>query len=182
MVPHSPSHVNAAVPGQFGDVDYAPVISDELLAAGLRVVDAAGAAARIEIGRAWTPGRRLALTQVRGDRGVHTLWPFPPADDRQDGSGGVEAVLHGGGRHVVSVFAAESACLTLLWFGGHICAMRSIVYALLLAGLAASAALTLPFAHAQQAPDQRPFITTWKTDAANQAITIPLVGSGMTIH
>ena len=37
-------------------------------------------------------------------------------------------------------------------------------------------------AHTQQAPDQRPFVTTWKTDAANQAVAIPLVGSGMTIH
>jgi surface protein len=36
--------------------------------------------------------------------------------------------------------------------------------------------------HAQLAPDQRPFITTWKTDGANQTVTIPLVGSGMTIH
>ena len=35
-------------------------------------------------------------------------------------------------------------------------------------------------AHAQ--PDQRPFITTWKTNTANQTIEIPLVGSGMTIH
>ena len=37
-------------------------------------------------------------------------------------------------------------------------------------------------AHAQQAPDQLPFVTTWKTDAANQTISIPLVGSGMTVH
>ena len=35
-------------------------------------------------------------------------------------------------------------------------------------------------AHAQ--PDQRPFVTTWKTDAANQTVTIPLRGSGMTVH
>ena len=38
----------------------------------------------------------------------------------------------------------------------------------------------LPFAHAQ--PDQRPFITTWKTDAADHTITIPLSGTGMTVH
>ena len=37
----------------------------------------------------------------------------------------------------------------------------------------------LGVAHAQ--PDQRPFITTWKTGAANQTVTIPLVGSGMAI-
>ena len=81
--------------------------------------------------------------------------------------------------------------------------MRATTYAMLLAGLAVSAALALPFAHAsgwtdagldailpgqfveahaQQAPDQRPFVTTWKTDAANQAISLPLVGSGLTIH
>ena len=37
-------------------------------------------------------------------------------------------------------------------------------------------------AHTRQAPDQRPFVTTWKTDAANQTVTIPLAGSGMTTH
>ena len=37
-------------------------------------------------------------------------------------------------------------------------------------------------AHAQQAPDQIPFVTTWKTDATDQTISIPLIGSGMTIH
>ena len=37
-------------------------------------------------------------------------------------------------------------------------------------------------ADAQQAPDQLPFVTTWKTDTANQTIAIPLVGSGMTVH
>ena len=78
--------------------------------------------------------------------------------------------------------------------------MRAITYVAL---LAASAALALPFAHAggwagagldatlpgqlveahaQQAPDQRPFVTTWKIDVANQAVTIPLVGSGLTVH
>ena len=77
--------------------------------------------------------------------------------------------------------------------------MRAITCVALLAGLAASTALvhadgwanddldaTLPgqfgVAHAQQTPDQHPFITAWKTDAANQTISIPLVGSGMTIH
>ena len=77
--------------------------------------------------------------------------------------------------------------------------MRAITCVALLAGLAASTALvhadgwangdlaaTLPgqfgVAHAQQTPDQRPFITAWKTDAANQTVAIPLVGSGMTIH
>ena len=60
--------------------------------------------------------------------------------------------------------------------------MRATTYAVLLAGLAASAALVLPFAHALQAPDQLPFITTWKTETANEIVTIPLVGSGMTIH
>ena len=78
--------------------------------------------------------------------------------------------------------------------------MRAIVYVAL---LAASAALAIPFAHAgvwadaglnaalpgqfmtahaQQAPDQLPFVTTWKTDTANQTITIPLRGTGMTIY
>ena len=77
--------------------------------------------------------------------------------------------------------------------------MRAIAYAVLLAGLAASAvlvhagewaaagldaALPGPFVevNAQQAPDQLPFITTWKTDAANQTISFPLVGSGLTVH
>ncbi|MBI1658328.1 MAG: DUF285 domain-containing protein, partial [Thaumarchaeota archaeon] len=80
--------------------------------------------------------------------------------------------------------------------------MYAIAYAVLLAGLAASTALLLPFAHtsewtdavryaplpgqfveahAQQAPDQRPFVTTWKIDAT-QTITIPLWGTGMTIY
>ena len=56
--------------------------------------------------------------------------------------------------------------------------MRVIIYVLLLAGLAA--ALVFPFAHAQS--DQRPFITAWKTDAANQTITIPLSGTDMIVH
>ena len=34
----------------------------------------------------------------------------------------------------------------------------------------------------QQAPDHLPFVTSWRTETANQTITIPLVGSGMTIH
>ena len=34
----------------------------------------------------------------------------------------------------------------------------------------------------QQAPDQLPFVTTWRTETANQTVTIPLVGSGMTVH
>ncbi|MYH03483.1 MAG: BspA family leucine-rich repeat surface protein, partial [Cenarchaeum sp. SB0675_bin_21] len=52
------------------------------------------------------------------------------------------------------------------------------------AGAVGDAALPGQFgvAHAQQEPDQRPFITTWKTDAANQTITIHLRGSGMTLH
>ena len=73
--------------------------------------------------------------------------------------------------------------------------MRAIGYAVLLAVLAVStahagmwtgtgldAAVPGQFgaAHAQQ--DQRPFITTWQTDAANQTVTIPLAGSGMTVH
>ena len=37
-------------------------------------------------------------------------------------------------------------------------------------------------AHTRQAPDQRPVVTAWKSDAANQTVTIPLAGSGMTIH
>ncbi len=37
-------------------------------------------------------------------------------------------------------------------------------------------------AHTQQEPDQRPFVTTWKTDAANQPITVPLGGYGLTVH
>lgn len=57
--------------------------------------------------------------------------------------------------------------------------MRAAICAILPAGLAA---LVLPFAHAQQTPNQHPFIATWKTNIANQTITIPLVGSGMTIH
>ena len=72
--------------------------------------------------------------------------------------------------------------------------MRAMAYAVLLAVLTASTALALPvahadgrtgavldaalpgqfaMAHAQQTPDQRPFITTWKTDFANQTISIP---------
>ena len=35
---------------------------------------------------------------------------------------------------------------------------------------------------AQRAPGQLPFITTWRTDTANQTIAIPLRGTGMTIH
>ncbi len=58
--------------------------------------------------------------------------------------------------------------------------MHAAICAILLAGPAA--ALVLPFAHAQQTPDQRPFITTRKTDAANQTVAIPLAGSGMTVH
>ena len=34
---------------------------------------------------------------------------------------------------------------------------------------------------AQQAPDQLPFVITWKTDTVNETVTIPLVGSGMAI-
>ena len=73
--------------------------------------------------------------------------------------------------------------------------MRAVAYAVLLAGLAASTALAPPpashadgrtgavldaalpgqfaMAHAQQTPDQLPFVTTWKTDSANQTISIP---------
>lgn len=58
--------------------------------------------------------------------------------------------------------------------------MHPVAYVVLLAGLAASAALVFPFAHAQ--PDQLQLITTWKTDAANQTVAIPLVGSYMTVH
>ena len=58
--------------------------------------------------------------------------------------------------------------------------MRTAAYAVLLAALA-TATLALP-AHAQQTPGQIPFVTTWKTDAANQTVSIPLVGSGMTVH
>ncbi|MBI1658717.1 MAG: BspA family leucine-rich repeat surface protein, partial [Thaumarchaeota archaeon] len=52
------------------------------------------------------------------------------------------------------------------------------------AGAVDDAALQGQFgvAHAQQAPDQIPFVTTWRTDAANQTISIPLAGSDMTIH
>ena len=85
---------------------------------------------------------------------------------------------------------------------GPDCAMHALAYAVLLAGLAASTALLSPFAnpsewtdavryaplpgqfveaHAQQVTDQRPFVTTWKTDAT-QTITIPLWGTGMTIY
>ena len=32
------------------------------------------------------------------------------------------------------------------------------------------------------APDRLPFVTTWRTETANQAVSIPLVGSGMTVH
>ena len=35
---------------------------------------------------------------------------------------------------------------------------------------------------ARQAPDLLPFVTTWRTETANQTITIPLIGSGMTIR
>lgn len=34
----------------------------------------------------------------------------------------------------------------------------------------------------QQESDQRPFITIWKTDAANETVAILLVGSDMTVH
>ncbi|MYB29500.1 MAG: BspA family leucine-rich repeat surface protein, partial [Cenarchaeum sp. SB0663_bin_5] len=34
----------------------------------------------------------------------------------------------------------------------------------------------------QQEPDQRPFITTWKTDVANQTITVPLGGYDLTVY
>ena len=37
-------------------------------------------------------------------------------------------------------------------------------------------------AYAQTAPDQLPFVTTWETDVANQTITLPLVGSDMTVY
>ncbi|MYL11344.1 MAG: BspA family leucine-rich repeat surface protein, partial [Cenarchaeum sp. SB0669_bin_11] len=56
--------------------------------------------------------------------------------------------------------------------------MRTTTCAVLLAGLAA--ALALPFAHAQD--DAKPFITTWETTAANQTVTIPLVGSDLTVY
>ena len=59
--------------------------------------------------------------------------------------------------------------------------MCAAAYAVLLAVLA-SAALALPTAHAQQAPDYLPFVTTWKTDAANQTVSIPLAGSDITVH
>jgi len=49
------------------------------------------------------------------------------------------------------------------------------------AGAVGDAALPGQFGVAHAQPDQLPFITTWKTDAANQTITIPLVGSGMAI-
>ena len=39
----------------------------------------------------------------------------------------------------------------------------------------------LEVAHAQQAPNQRPFITTWQTYADNQTITIPLKGDDIII-
>ena len=55
--------------------------------------------------------------------------------------------------------------------------MHPVAYAVLLAGLAA--ALALPFAHAQ--PDQLPFVTTWKTDIADQTIAFRLEGDGLTI-
>ena len=54
---------------------------------------------------------------------------------------------------------------TLLWFWALIYTIRTTVYVILLTGLAA---LVFPFTHAQQTPDQLPFITTWKTDTANR--------------
>ena len=56
--------------------------------------------------------------------------------------------------------------------------MRPVAYAVLLAVLAAT--MTLSLVHAQQ--DQLPLIAVWKTDTDNQIISIPLVGSGMTVH
>ena len=56
--------------------------------------------------------------------------------------------------------------------------MRVATCAVLL--VVSAAALVIPSAHAQQ--DPRPFVTTWQTDAADQTVTIPLEGSGMTIH
>ena len=57
--------------------------------------------------------------------------------------------------------------------------MRAAICAILPAGLAV---LVLPFAHAQQTPNQHPFIATWNANATNQTMTIPLVDSGMTIR
>ena len=60
---------------------------------------------------------------------------------------------------------------------------HSVLFGLLVAAL--SAGLTVPggfgMAHAQHEPDQRPFVTTWRTDAANQTVTIPLTGDGLTV-
>ena len=85
---------------------------------------------------------------------------------------------------------------SLLWLRGYIRAVRAIDYTVLLAGLVVSTALAHPIgwadagldaslpgqlgtAHAQ--PDQRPFVTTWKTDTANQTIAFLLYGDGLTV-